>query len=129
MQYINEGGLLYDKNNHDSENTIAALIRNIFQGRQLTLEHLRDHYYYLRLQDMIDFSNISFNKAIKTTRNRNKNFNEGIIYNLSNENIFDVSIGNRVLSSEVVSNGQYPVYSANVFEPFGQINKLNINHQ
>lgn len=43
---------------------------------------------------------------------------------LSNSNIFDVSIGRRVLASEVNEHkGVFPVYSANVFEPFGYINK------
>lgn len=42
---------------------------------------------------------------------------------LSNQNIFDISIGKRVLNSEVSSEYTTPVYSANVFEPFGMINK------
>lgn len=35
------------------------------------------------------------------------------------------SIGNRVLSTEVLE-GRYPVISANVFEEFGRIDKLNL---
>jgi type I restriction enzyme M protein len=42
---------------------------------------------------------------------------------LSNTDIFDVSIGKRVLRSDVQIKGEVPVYSANVFEPFGYINK------
>lgn len=42
---------------------------------------------------------------------------------LSDEDIFEVKIGKRVLKSEVSNNGKYPIYSANVFEPFGFINK------
>jgi type I restriction enzyme M protein len=45
---------------------------------------------------------------------------------LSDENIFHISIGNRVLKNEFVQNGRIPVYSANVIEPFGNINKLLI---
>ncbi len=40
---------------------------------------------------------------------------------LSDEDIFDVTIGKRVLKNEFVKNGKIPVYSANVMEPFGSI--------
>lgn len=45
---------------------------------------------------------------------------------LSDDNIFEVSIGNRVLKREFVPSGKIPVYSANVIEPFGNIDKLFI---
>ena len=44
------------------------------------------------------------------------------VYRLSNRNIFSVSIGKRVLNSELSSNGTIPVYSANVIMPFGYLN-------
>lgn len=49
------------------------------------------------------------------------------VYKLSNNDIFDISIGRRILSSEISESCEIPVYSANVFEPFGKINKLLIN--
>lgn len=45
---------------------------------------------------------------------------------LSDENIFQVSIGKRVLKNEFIENGKIPVFSANVIEPFGSIDKLLI---
>ena len=48
------------------------------------------------------------------------------IYKLSNKDIFDISIGRRILSTEISETFDFPVYSANVFEPFGKINKLLI---
>ena len=45
---------------------------------------------------------------------------------LSDKEKFSVSIGKRVLDKELVSNGTIPVYSANVVEPFGYIDKLLI---
>ncbi|MBO7439538.1 MAG: restriction endonuclease subunit S, partial [Bacteroidales bacterium] len=45
---------------------------------------------------------------------------------LSDKSIFDISIGRRILNSEVNPKYDIPVYSANVFEPFGMINKLLI---
>ena len=47
----------------------------------------------------------------------------GVIYRLSNNEIFEISIGKRVLNTEVNPKFSIPVYSANVFEPFGMINK------
>lgn len=44
----------------------------------------------------------------------------GITLKLSDENIFNVFIGKRVLNSELTESG-IPVYSANVFEPLGHI--------
>lgn len=48
------------------------------------------------------------------------------VMKLSDNRVFDVSIGRRVLNTEVNPNFSIPVYSANVFEPFGMINKLLI---
>ena len=50
----------------------------------------------------------------------------GIKLRLSDTSIFDISIGRRVLNSEVNPGYTIPVYSANVFEPFGMIDTLLI---
>ena len=47
-------------------------------------------------------------------------------YRLSDTDIFETSIGKRVLSREITEEGKITVYSANVFEPFGYIDKLLI---
>lgn len=44
-------------------------------------------------------------------------------YALSDEKMFDITIGDRVLSEEIVSEGRVPVYSANVYEEFGRIDQ------
>ncbi len=51
-----------------------------------------------------------FNKSDKSVR-------------LSDTEIFETKIGKRALKSEIQSRGKYPVYSANVFAPFGYIDK------
>lgn len=43
-------------------------------------------------------------------------------YRLSDSEIFDTSIWKRLLKSEIFSKWLVPVYSANVFEPFGYVN-------
>lgn len=46
-------------------------------------------------------------------------------YRLNNDDLFDVSIGRRILAKDVVteSEGAIPVFSANVFQAFGYIKK------
>ena len=46
---------------------------------------------------------------------------------LSDKEKFSVSIGKRVLNSELVPDGTTPVYSANVEEPFGYVDNLLID--
>ena len=41
---------------------------------------------------------------------------------LNRTDLFDIIIGRRVLKSEIVKDGEFEVYSANVFEPFGKTN-------
>ena len=43
---------------------------------------------------------------------------------LNNLDVFAISIGRRILNSEVSPEFTIPVYSANVFEPFGMIDRL-----
>lgn len=126
IQIISQGGMLYNEEDRTDNNKISGIIRNVFEQKQYSVEELEQYYYYLRLQDMIDFSGVDFNKAIKTTRVRDTTLRTGMVeYKLSSTE-FDISIGNRVLSTEIVEDGEYPVYSANVFEEFGRINKQNI---
>jgi type I restriction-modification system DNA methylase subunit/restriction endonuclease S subunit len=52
-----------------------------------------------------------------------------ITYKLSNTDIFELSIGKRVLKDEINNEDKgIPVYSANVFEPFGHIEKKLIEN-
>lgn len=44
-------------------------------------------------------------------------------YRLSDADGFNISIGKRVLNKDLIPNGQVPVYSANVKEPFGYLDK------
>ena len=128
IQIIKAGGCLYNASDRSDNNSIAGLIRNAFSDEdEFDVENLSDYYYRLRLQDMLDFSGTTFNKSIKTTPTRVLKDIPGLTnYRLSDKNFFDLSIGNRVLSDEVVENGSVPIYSANVFEEFGRIDKQNI---
>ena len=70
IQIIDEGGMLYDAENRMSDRTIASLIRKMFNGEEVSLDDLEEYYYYLHTKDMISFSEVYFNKAIKTTKTR-----------------------------------------------------------
>lgn len=128
IQIIKSGGCLYNASDRSDNNSIAGLIRNAFTDEdEIDVENLSDYYYRLRLQDMLDFSGTTFNKSIKTTPTRVLKDIPGFTnYRLSDKKFFELSIGNRVLSDEVVENGSTPIYSANVFEEFGRIDKQNI---
>lgn len=128
IQIIKAGGCLYNASDRVDNNSIAGLIRNAFINKEeFDVEELNAYYYRLRLQDMLDFSGTTFNKSIKTTLTRVLKDIPGLKnYRLSDKKHFDLSIGNRVLSDEVDANGRIPIYSANVFEEFGRIDKQNI---
>lgn len=127
IQPLNPGGLLYNPVNRESDNTLSCIIRNAFFNQEIECPELKEYYYYLRLQDMIDFTSINFTKSIKTAKLRKLKDTTGLInYKLNTPKWFDLSIGNRVLSTEVEPDGKFPIYSANVYEEFGKINKQNI---
>ena len=85
---------------------------------------------YARLTDMIDFSRTAFNLAIRTNVEKKAEEVKYKVpikeYRLSDTALFELSIGKRILNSELSNSFDIPVYSANVFEPFGFINKLLI---
>ncbi|MEI0518346.1 N-6 DNA methylase [Brachyspira murdochii] len=43
---------------------------------------------------------------------------------LSDKTKFQITIGKRVLQKNIKENGKYPIYSANVYKPFGYIDEL-----
>lgn len=126
IQIIIPGGMLYSENDRKAKNKLSGLVRNTFYEKEYAIAGMEDYFYYLRLQDMIDFTDLSFNKAIKIAKTRPLKTTPGLINYKLSDKIFDVSIGDRVLSDEVVEGGSIPIYSANVFEEFGRIDKQNI---
>ena len=106
-------------------NKLAIAVKKSFSGEKISLPDAEKYFYYLNLADMIDFSGANFSKIIKTVPQKNLEVKEGFkIFKLSSPD-FEISIGDRVLSTEIISEGEIPVYSANVFEEFGRINKQN----
>ena len=120
---------LFNPKNFDDEDKINSLIRKNFSNVNFEIpDSLKNFVSFQNLTDLIDFSSASFDKAIKLVSNNPRIERDDIkYYKLSDENLFEIGIGQRVLSSEIVDGGKYPVYSANVFKEFGRINKLNLD--
>ncbi len=124
IQIIKQGGMLYDENNRRSDDVLAGMIRNSFYNNQFVLEEYNGFAYYNNLSDMIDFEDVNFSKYIKISRPRVRQKRENYTnYKLSNK-VFDVSIGRRVKATDLKDKGKVPVYSANVYNIFGYIDKL-----
>lgn len=102
---------------------INTIIRNNFGGQELDFDYDNVHYY--NLTDLLDFKTTSFNKLIKTANiRRNIILKNGYkLYNFSNSKNFDLNIGRRVLLTDISNKGKIPVYSANVNEIFGYMDK------
>ncbi len=136
IQIIKYGGELYydrEKNPRDSDKIFASdLIREMFEddkNRELESELLQGKYHKMKTCEMFDFNKVLFSNSINTTKNIKRDYGYEVIeYKLNNKNDFSLQIGNRVLQNEIIENGQYPIYSANVKEEFGRTNKLNLNN-
>ncbi|MDU6792384.1 MAG: restriction endonuclease subunit S, partial [Anaerococcus sp.] len=127
IQITNSGGKLYKSEDRRDENNLASLIRKSFYGEEYAIDELEEYYYYLNTKDMLDFRSVEFNKGIKTRKVKILKDDPNLTtYYLSDKKLFDLSIGDRILNDELEDDGKIPVYSANVFEEFGRINKKNI---
>ena len=127
IQELTKGGLLYDPADRLSDERLCGVVRNIFDDKEIDIPELKEFYYYIPARNMVDFTSVTFTKAIKTAKPRLLKTAPGLVnYKISDSKIFTPSIGNRVVSNEVVETGNIPIYSANVYEEFGRIDKQNI---
>jgi len=117
IQLLSQGGML---------SGVAKVINGSFKDSAIILPELEKYCYTLKLDDMLNFDASTFSNAIKTVKKRETKTKAGYKNERLNSSKFSISIGNRVLATELVQDGKYPVYSANVFEPFGRIDKLNL---
>lgn len=90
----------------DIQHEIVAACENVdaeYERTRMSIEKNKDKIEKL------------FNSMVKISSNKG--------YNLSDSSIFSLSIGKRILNTQLIPDGEVPVYSANVFEPFGYINE------
>lgn len=84
------------------------------------------------ISPLSDFEKVSISEIEKKTTDIEQMYaslygNAKNFIRLSDKDTFSLNIGKRVLNKELVKNGKIPVYSANVFEPFGYVDKLLID--
>ncbi len=151
--YFKDGNILWLRNINANSVFIKMMLDYIFENN-IGFEKVGSAYKALTIEKLLDFkiplppldiqqkivSEIEVleakEKKEKEEIEKGKETIVNLFYNLetkadkivrlSDETIFQVSIGKRVLKNEFVDNGKIPVYSANVIEPFGNIDKLLI---
>ena len=121
------GGMLYNESDRFAANTLSGMIREAFSSRTINFNELEEYYNYAPLKDMINFKRVDFNKAIKVNVAKSQTIYSKYPQQSLSSDIYEVSIGKRVLNSQLDASGRIPVYSANVQEPFGYIDTLLIS--
>lgn len=129
IQIVSPGGKMYCDNDRKAENTLAHLVRQSYAGIIPSIKgEAREYTSIAKTCDMLNFARASFNKAIKTAVTSFSALESQYpLVRLSDKECFSISIGKRVLGTETNENGRIPVFSANVHEPFGMVNKLLIS--
>ena len=127
IQIKTPGGMLYCEADRIAGDTLAAVIRKSFEGTRVSVPNLAEYYRYETLSNLMDFTGSGFTKTLKTAPGRETRKKPGMVsYRLGDSELFSLSIGDRVLSSDMTPEGRYPVYSANVYEEFGRIDRQNL---
>ncbi|WBF52865.1 N-6 DNA methylase [Macrococcoides canis] len=112
---------LYNHDNFYDNTKINFIIRNNFNNKD-KVEH--ENVQYARLSELISWEDQNLNLGINTYKRQTILLSENEqLVSLKDNKIFEMNIGKRVKDEELVKGGKLPVYSANVFKPFGYINK------
>lgn len=112
IQIIQAGGMLYNAHNHNAPDTIAAVIRQSFTASSLKkdLGEKQKYCTLANLSDMIDFSRITFSKAIKLTPDKKIEIRSKYPLVIL-ESLLEPIIGNttKIEKKEIKERGKYPV--------------------
>ena len=112
IQIIQAGGMLYNAHNHNAPDTIAAAIRQSFTAPSLKkdLGEKQKYCTLANLSDMIDFSRITFSKAIKLTPDKKIEIRSKYPLVIL-ESLLEPIIGNttKIEKKEIKERGKYPV--------------------
>lgn len=87
-------------------------------------DEISKHLFVSNIKDCLQLASDNFDNSL-LFRKKIQNKHNYPMLKIENNDLFTISIGNRVLSNEVFTDSTkgIPVYSANVFTPFGYINK------
>ncbi len=106
------GGMLYDDDDRFADNTLSGMIRDSFAGKLRELSSHEEYYRYANLRDMIDFSRIEFNKAIKTAV-KNKLQSKHALAPLGTLLLDVVGNTTKTANTDIHQSGSIPVVSQN----------------
>ena len=71
IQILNNGGLLFDEVNRDSKNSIAPLVRAMFNDKEISVSAtLKDYVEMFQTKNMFDFEREKFDKSINLIERR-----------------------------------------------------------
>lgn len=71
IQILNNGGLLFDEFNRDSKNSIAPLVRAMFNDKEISVSAtLKDYVEIFQTKNMFDFEREKFDKSINLIERR-----------------------------------------------------------
>ncbi|MBR1668713.1 MAG: N-6 DNA methylase [Bacteroidaceae bacterium] len=121
------GGKLYNAEDRFARGTLACAVRNSFHGASILglSESVNKFVKGYFLKDMVEFALPSFAKTIALNAKIEERIQSKYpLIRLNDPEKFELRIGRRVLSTEISDEDKYPVYSANVKEKFGYINRL-----
>lgn len=111
IQIITPGGKLYDDSNRSAEGTLANAIKKSYTGIIPSLSEEQSAYAnVVNTKDMLDFSRVSFNKAIRVNvKTQNRPVSKYLLKALS-ELLVDVSgYSTKVSLKDVYESGSIPV--------------------
>ena len=68
IQIIAPGGKLYDDSDRSADHTLASVIKSSFNGSTPSFEEdIQSYAYIVNTKDMLDYSRVNFNKALRTS--------------------------------------------------------------
>ena len=113
IKILKPGGKLYNNDDRAADDTLAAAVRKTFEGVTPILSEEQAAYASIvNTRDMLDFSRVSFNKAMKLTAEQKFEFKTKFaMVNL--ETLAEVSKGKAITRAETVS-GDYKVVAGGV---------------
>lgn len=124
----NPGGKLFNKKDRYDDTVLSGCIRLAYLDSEYVLPYDMSSYCKtIKLTDAIDFSMPGFSLSITASANLQFEFESNYpMIKLNDPKSFSLQIGKRVLKADIKETGKYPIYSANVKEPFGRIDNLLI---
>lgn len=114
-------GLLYNPDDRYDQSKLAYIIKQTFEDTYKVPQELDEYAEVVNLSNLMTFDEPTFCNAIEIKSFKIKSVHR--LIKMSDKNRFQLNIGDRILSSEILPAGKIPVYSANVREVFGMIDK------